>query len=53
MSTVIDAIKAVAEMCGIFHKHLKVQGFSNKEALILTEVYLETTLAPKPKANNE
>ena len=47
MSAVIDAIKAMAEMCGIFHKHLKKQGFSNKEALSLTEAYLWATLTPK------
>ena len=47
MSDFIDAIKAMAEMCGIFYKHLKKQGFSNKEALTLTETYLWATLTPK------
>lgn len=51
MTELVDAIKTLAEMCGVFYKHLKKQGFANKEALILTQAYLQTTL--KPRQNNQ
>lgn len=52
-ASVVDAIKATAEMCGIFMKHAKEQGFSQKEALALTQTFLQETLKPKPKTKNE
>lgn len=49
MADVVDAIKAVGEMCGIFMAQLEEQGFSRKEALTLTQTYLQETLRPKSK----
>ena len=49
MPNIIDAIKALGEMCGIFMKHLEKQGFSRKEALVLTQTYLQATVTPKSK----
>lgn len=46
---IITALKACAEMCGIFMNHLEKQGFSRKEALTLTQSYLQATLTPKSK----
>lgn len=50
---IVDAIKATAEMCGIFMEHLKEQGFSRKEALDLTQVFLGETLRPKQNTKNK
>ena len=49
MSNIIDALKACAEMCGILMNHLVEQGFSRKEALALTQTYLQTITTPKSK----
>ena len=46
---VIDALKATAEMCGIFIAHLQEQGFSRREALTLTQTFLQETIKPKSK----
>lgn len=52
MPNIFDAIGATAEMCWLFMKHLKKQGFSQKEALVLTQTFLQTTLSPKSKEEN-
>jgi len=42
----------LADMCSEFHKRLRKDGFSRREALKLTEVFLEITLnktVTKPK----
>ena len=50
---VIDALKACAEMCGILMQSLTEQGFSRKEALDLTKVYLHTITKLKSKEENK
>lgn len=52
MPNIIVHIKAAAEMCWCFMEHLKKQGFSRKEALALTQTFLQTTLLPKSKEEN-
>ena len=34
----------LADMCSDFHKRLRINGFSRREALKLTEAFLEITL---------
>lgn len=48
----VDALKAAAELCGILMHHLTEQGFSRKEALALTQTYLQTLTKPKSKEEN-
>lgn len=50
---IIDALKACAEMCGILMQSLTEQGFSRREALDLTKVYLHIITKPKSKEENE
>ena len=50
---VVNVLKACAEMCGILMQSLTEQGFSRKEALDLTKVYLHTITKPKSKEENE
>ena len=52
MSNIVDALGACAEMCGILMDRLTEQGFSRKEALTLTQTYLQTITTPKSKEEN-
>lgn len=45
----VTAFGALAEICGVFHKHLLKQGFRRREALELTKTYLSITITPEKK----
>ena len=42
----------LADMCSIFHRRLRIDGFSRREALKLTQTFIEATLN-KPKTSKE
>lgn len=39
-----ESIKALTEMCSIFHTQLLISGFRRKEALKLTQTFIYATL---------
>ena len=45
MKELIFALNALSELCGVFYKALLKQGFSEKDALALTDTYLGATIA--------
>ena len=47
-----ELFKDLADMCSIFHKQLILNGFSRREALKLTQTFIEATLN-KPRTSKE
>lgn len=47
----INALGAMGETCGFFMKQLLAQGFTRKEAIQLTQAYLESTITGGRKSN--
>lgn len=43
----ITTIGAIAEICGIFYRNLLKQGFTQKQALQLTQTYMAISFTPK------
>ena len=43
----------LADMCSIFHKRLLMDGFSRKEALKLTQAFVNATLNNSTKSKEE
>lgn len=40
----LNALGAMSETCGFFMKQLMAQGFTRKEAIQLTQAYLQSTI---------
>ena len=47
-----ELFKQLADMCSVFHRRLRINGFSRREALKLTQAFVEATLN-KPKKIEE
>ena len=40
-----------ADMCSIFHRRLRLNGFSRREALKLTQTFIKATLSKEENKN--
>ena len=47
-----EAFETLADMCFSFHRRLRINGFSRREAIKLTQAFIEATLN-KPKITKE
>ena len=47
-----ELFEQLADMCSIFHRRLRLDGFSRREALKLTQAFIDATLN-KPKKSKE
>ena len=41
----------LADMCSVFHRRLRLNGFSRREALKLTQAFVEATLNKSKEEN--
>ena len=48
----LDVYEILADMCSVFHSRLRLNGFSRREALKLTQAFMEETLK-KPTTSKE
>ena len=48
-----ESFERLADMCSIFHARLRLNGFSRREALKLTQGFIDATLNPKQKSKEE
>lgn len=48
-----ELFKDLADMCSIFHARLRLNGFSRREALKLTQAFIEATLNKPTKTKEE
>ena len=44
--------ESLADMCSIFHTRLRLNGFSRREALKLTQAFVNATLKSKEENKN-
>lgn len=48
-----DVFKTLADMCSVFHNRLRLNGFSRREALKLTQAFVDATLKNTTKSKEE
>jgi hypothetical protein len=48
-----ELFETLADMCSTFHRRLRINGFSNREALKLTQAFVNSILNNKPKLTKE
>ena len=48
-----ESFERLADMCSMFYARLIYNGFSRREALKLTQGFIEATLNPKQKSKEE
>lgn len=49
-----ELFEQLADMCSAFHRRLRINGFSRREALKLTQAFLEATInKPVTKSKEE
>jgi hypothetical protein len=48
-----EAFVHLADMCSIFHSRLRLNGFSRREALKLTQAFINSTLIKPTKSKEE
>mgnify|MGYP003314409243 CR=1 FL=1 len=48
-----ELFKDLADMCSIFHARLRLNGFSRREALKLTQTFVEATFNKQTKSKEE
>ena len=48
-----ELFEHLADMCSIFHKRLLLDGFSRREALKLTQAFVNATLNKPTKSKEE
>lgn len=48
-----ELFEKLADMCSIFHTRLRLDGFSRREALKLTQTFIEVTLNKPSKEENK
>ena len=48
-----ELFEHLADMCSIFHSRLRLNGFSRREALKLTQTFIEATLNKPTKSKEE
>lgn len=48
-----ELFKQLADMCSIFHNRLLLDGFSRREALKLTQTFIEATLNKATNSKEE
>ena len=48
-----ELFEKLADMCSIFHTRLRLNGFSRREALKLTQAFVDATLTNKTTKTKE
>ena len=48
-----ELFETLADMCSVFHRRLRLNGFSRREALKLTQAFVEATLNKQTKSKEE
>ena len=48
-----ELFEKLADMCSIFHRRLRLDGFSRREALKLTQAFLNATLNKSTESKEE
>lgn len=48
-----ELFKTLADMCSVFHRRLRLNGFSRREALKLTQAFINATLNKQTKSKEE
>ena len=48
-----ESFEILADMCSIFHRRLRINDFSRREALKLTQAFVEATLNKPTKSKEE
>lgn len=48
-----ELFEHLADMCSVFHKRLRINGFSRREALKLTQTFVDATLNKPTKSKEE
>ena len=46
-----EMFEKLADMCSIFHNRLRLDGFSRREALKLTQTFIKATLSKEENKN--
>ncbi len=48
-----ELFEKLADMCSVFHRRLRLNGFSRREALKLTQAFIDATLTNKQTKSKE
>ena len=48
-----ELFKTLADMCSAFHRRLRINGFSNRQALKLTQAFINATLNKSTESKEE
>lgn len=48
-----ELFETLADMCSVFHRRLRINGFSNRQALKLTQTFVEATLNKPTKSKED